>query len=282
MKQPWLETNRALWDDLVEINAASDFYDLDGFRSGRSSLRPIEVRELGPVTGRSLLHLHCHFGMDTLSWARAGARVTGVDFSPRAIERARALAEEVGVPARFVCSSTYDLPQVLDDRFDVVFLSYGVLIWLPDVERLARLVARYLVPGGTFYMVEFHPILGTFGDAGEPLRASYFHESAARRYEEAGTYAEPDDPVVRRYEEAGTYAEPDDPVVRASYEWQHPVSDVVSALCAAGLRIEFLHEFPESPWRVPLLEEIAPGHSVLRGHPNTIPLVYSIRARRAR
>ena len=204
--------------------------------------------------------------MDTLSWAREGARVTGTDFSEAAIRRARALAGEIGAEARFVQANTYEVPDVLDERFDVVFTSYGVLIWLPDIARWACVVARMLRPGGTFYMAEFHPILGTLDDANRaPLTRPYFGTS---------------DP--RRFEEAGTYAEPDDPHVRVSYEWQHPVGEVVSALAAAGLRLEFLHEFAYSPWSLPWLEESEPGRFVLPGYRDTLPIVYSIRATLAR
>jgi SAM-dependent methyltransferase len=261
----YFDANREMWDDLVEVNARSAMYDLEGFRAGRTSLRHIELEELGPVAGRDLLHIQCHFGMDTLSWAREGARVTGSDLSERAVERARALATELAIDARFVCSNSYDLPEqpeLAGERFDVVFLSYGALIWLPDMARLAAVIAHFLRPGGIFYMAEFHPLFGTFSDDGqEAFARSYFH-----------------DPDPLRYEESGSYAEPDNPTVWTSYEWQHPVGEVVSALCAAGLRLEFLHEFDASPWTVPGLEEVAPERAVVARWPGRVPLIYSIKA----
>jgi SAM-dependent methyltransferase len=163
----YLAANRALWDEWTAIHEASSFYDLEGFKAGRSGgsggsggsrLRPYEVAEVGEVGGKSLLHLQCHFGIDTLSWARLGARVTGADFSHRAIELARSIAAELDLDATFVRSDLYDLPSVLDGQFDVVYTSRGVLGWLPDLERWAAVVAHFLRPGGVFYITEIHPV----------------------------------------------------------------------------------------------------------------------------
>src|SRR4029077_17046179 len=138
----------------------SDFYDLASFKQGRNSLQSIEQEELGDVRGRSLLHLQCHFGMDTLSWARLRARVPGADYSEEAITAARSLAAELGLEARFICANLYDLPDVLDEQFDIVVSTYGVLSWLPDLPAWARVVARFLRPGGTFCIVDLHPNWG--------------------------------------------------------------------------------------------------------------------------
>src|SRR5919206_2445351 len=160
----YVESNRSLWDGWTRLHAHSEFYDLAGFKAGRSSLKDIELAEVGDVRGRSLLHLQCHFGQDTLSWARLGAEVTGVDFSTEAIRLARALNEELHIPARFIQSNIYALPDVLDERFDIVFTSYGVLAWLPDLDAWGEIVARYLKPGGFFYIVENHPLTGMVSD----------------------------------------------------------------------------------------------------------------------
>src|SRR6476646_4262988 len=169
--------NEALWDAWTAIHSTGGFYDLERFKAGGVRLRPYEIELVGDVNGRSLLHLQCHFGIDTLSWARLGARVTGADLSPAAIELARALADELGFPeARFVRSNLYDLPDVLDGRFDVVYTSRGVLGWLPDVAGWARVVAQFLAPGGTFFISEVHPIAQAFeneGVAPGELRLAY-------------------------------------------------------------------------------------------------------------
>ena len=134
----YMEANRLSWDARTPTHFKSRFYDVDGFRAGESSLNSLEIDEMGDVEGKRLLHLQCHFGMDTMSWARLGAKVTGVDFSAEAISRAKALSAELGIDAEFVVSNIYDLPDTLDGRFDVVFTSYGVLTWLPDLEPWAK------------------------------------------------------------------------------------------------------------------------------------------------
>jgi SAM-dependent methyltransferase len=159
------EANRALWNTWAPLNFASKFYDVEAFAAGRGhDLDPIARAGPGDVRGKSLLHLQCHFGMDTIRWAKHGATVTGVDFSEEAIAAARALAARMGVPATFVHSDVYELPAKLEGRFDVVFTSHGVLNWLPDLERWAQVVARFLAPGGIFYIVEAHPMMNLFND----------------------------------------------------------------------------------------------------------------------
>ena len=151
------EANRAHGDEATPIHVRSAFYDVAAFKAGKTSLQRIEIEELGDVKGKTLLHLMCHFGLDTLSWARAGALVTGVDFSSEALVQARGLAEELNIPAHFVETNIYELPSVLEERFDIVFTSYGVLCWLPDLAEWARIIARSLRQGGTFHMLEDHP-----------------------------------------------------------------------------------------------------------------------------
>ena len=157
--------NEALWDAWTAVHATGDFYDLEGFKAGGVRIRPYEIEMIGDVAGKSLLHLQCHFGIDTLSWARLGARVTGADFSPAAIELARTLAGELGIDdARFVLSNLYELRANLGGRFDVVYTSRGVLGWLPDIRSWARVVAHFLAPGGTFFISEIHPVAQAFDD----------------------------------------------------------------------------------------------------------------------
>lgn len=226
---PYLEQNRDRWDELVPIHAASEFYDLAGFRAGRCALTPIELEEVGDVSGRSLLHLQCHFGMDTLSWARRGARVTGVDFSQPAIERATALARELDLEARFLCSDIGALPPELDDSFDVVFTSRGVLCWLPDLTAWGQTIARCLVPGGRFVVFDSHPFVHTLDDetTSPELRAVHpYRSSEPFRWESSQTYTDAAVPVQNT----------------VSYEWHHGLGDIVAALTSAGLVVESLRE----------------------------------------
>lgn len=264
----YLQANRDHWNDVVPIHARSRMYDLQGFRAGQSSLDALELAEVGDVRGRSLLHLQCHFGLSSLSWARLGARVTGVDFSDQAITLARSLAEELRLPAQFVCSDIYALPQVLAEQYDVVFTSYGVLGWLPDLARWGQVIARMLAPGGTFHLIEFHPMLQTLDDAQtvqEPRpRYPYFEQAEPLRWEEDGTYAD-------------MAAHVEHPV---TYEWPHSLGEIVNALVQAGLRIESLREFPYCCYAFlpSLMEQRPDGLYWLKRHSQAVPLMFSIRA----
>lgn len=229
-----MAANRRLWDDRVDVHRRSDFYDVDGFRAGRSTLRSIELEELGDVAGRTLLHLQCHFGLDTLSLARRGARVTGVDFSEPAIALARALALELGIEARFILSNVYELTRVLHEQFDVVFTSYGVLTWLPDVAEWGRVVARFLRPGGRFVIVDQHPVAACFEEVEGRVALEYplFQK-------------EPFELLTKT-----TYAGDETlPAARANYQWSWTVGEMVSGLIDAGLRVERLRELPIECWR---------------------------------
>ncbi|MGH8056587.1 MAG: class I SAM-dependent methyltransferase [Candidatus Entotheonellia bacterium] len=185
---PYLAANQALWDIWTPYHVTSPFYNVAGFKAGRDSLDPITLAGPGDVRGKSLLHLQCHFGLDTLSWARRGATVTGVDFSEEAITTARALATELHLHATFLQSNLYDLPQHLTGHFDVVFTSYGVLGWLPELEGWAQVIAHFLKPGGIFYIVEAHPFALLFDERRDiaelRLRESYFRGPEPLREEE--------------------------------------------------------------------------------------------------
>ncbi|MFW6115486.1 MAG: class I SAM-dependent methyltransferase [Chloroflexota bacterium] len=269
------QTNRAWWDERVSLHADSAFYDVKAFKDGDLTLMDLERSELGDVAGRSLLHLQCHFGLDTLSWARLGAQVTGVDFSEEGIALARSLSEDLGIEAAFVCSDVYELPAMLSGEFDIVFTSYGVLCWLPDLVRWAEAIAHFLAPGGTFYIAETHPFALVFYDEedAEDLQVHY-------------PYFQGPEPM--RFEDAGSYAEPmAESTHRVTYEWTHTLGDVVNALISAGLQIEFLHEFPYACCRMlPFMEQdedgwwrlTPPDGSAWAG--DGVPLTFSLKARK--
>lgn len=267
----YLAANRALWNEWTPIHAKSAMYDVAGFKAGKSSLHSIELEEVGDVHGKSLLHLQCHFGLDTLSWARRGADVVGVDFSEEAIALARALSAELKIPAQFVCSDLSDLSDpsdVSDQRFDIVFTSYGVLCWLPELKRWGEVIARALKPGGAFHIVELHPVLQAFdnghGVKGLEVAHSYFHAEQPTRWEADGTYA---DPVAR--------------TTKPSFEWTHSMADILNALVGAGLSIEYLHEFPYCVYRhFPFMEQGADGWWRLPAGSPELPLMFSLKANR--
>ena len=263
--------NEELWNAWTAVHAAGDFYDLQGFKAGGIRIRPYEIELLGDVTGKSLLHLQCHFGIDTLSWARLGARVTGADLSPDAIELARVLADELGFPeARFVCSNLYDLPEALDGSFDIVYTSRGVLGWLPDIRAWARVVAHFLAPGGTFFITEAHPVMNVFeneGVAPGELRLTY-------------PYWEHREPLT--FAVKGSYADPDADVGDLTeHSWDHGLGEIVTALVDAGLRIDKLIEHPFLEWKVDFLveEEAGDDRWVLpAGSAGELPLMFSLLA----
>ena len=261
----WLEANRANWDERVPIHVRSGFYGVDVFLAGGDPLRgrPFEPEEMGDVRGKSLVHLQCHFGLDTLAWARRGATVAGLDFSQPAVEQARDLAERAGLAAEFVQSDVYDAAAVFGGRtFDIVYTGRGALVWLPDMTRWAAVVASLLKPGGFLYLSEFHPVHEMLGDDDLVVRQDYFHT----------------EPKV--WDEPGTYADLEaDTTNNVTYEWTHGLGEVVTAVIAAGLRLEFLHEFDYTGFpRWPFLEKTADEIYRLPAGMPSIPLAYSLKA----
>ncbi|HEY9373618.1 class I SAM-dependent methyltransferase [Streptomyces sp.] len=266
----WREANRARWDERVPIHVASEFYDLASFRAGKEALRDFELAEVGDVTGRSLLHLQCHIGLDTLSWARRGAaQVVGLDFSQPAVETARGLAADLGLSAdraAFVAADVYDAAEAVPDRaYDIVYTGTGALNWLPDVERWAEVAASLVAPGGFLYLAEFHPLTDVLDDeTGSRVLHDYFARDAWVDIT-PGTYADLEAETVHN----------------RSVEWQHPVGEVVSAIAAAGLRIDFLHEHEASLFpRYGTLRRDDNGYYRFPPNRARIPLMYSIRATR--
>lgn len=258
------QANQALWDEWTQIHASSVLYDLPGFKAGHSSLHALEIAEVGEVQGKSLLHLQCHFGQDTLSWARRGARVTGIDFSAQAIDLARSLSGELKIPARFIQTDLYELPRHLHETFNIVYTSYGVLAWLKDIPRWAQIAASFVRPGGRFYIAEFHPAAYVYSDAsdGWELETGYFNDG------------------VTAWPVAGSYADRGAKVQTPTcYEWNYPLGMVVTSLIEAGLVIEFLHEFDYSIY--PQFKFLVKGADGLYRPPEgmpRLPLIFSLRA----
>src|SRR3989344_6189825 len=212
----YLKANKDRWDKLTSVHANSKYYDIEGFKNGKSNLMPLEIKEVGDVKDKTLLHLQCHFGMGTLSWVREGAIATGVDLSEESINLAKQLSKDINAPANFICSDIYDLPNVLNEKFDVVFTSYGVLCWLPDLKKWAKVISHFLKPGGIFYIVEDHPFMNIF-DENFKINPSYFSK----------------EPNIQ--ESTGSYADRKSGVKTKSYQWSHPVSEIINSLVDEGL-----------------------------------------------
>jgi len=263
-----LEANRRMWDERAPIHAASRFYDLDGFRSGRSSLQPFEVEELGPVAGLDLVHLQCHIGTDTISLSRLGASMTGLDFSGPAVEAATRLAASTGADATFVQSDVYAAADVLGtSAFDLVYTGTGALCWLPDIRRWAQVVAALLRPGGRLFIREGHPMLWTIEERDDDLLAvkyPYFEQPEPLTWTEGGTYVDTDQVFEQKI----------------SHEWNHGIGEIVTALLDAGLALTGLVEHDSVAWNAfpGKMDRIAGNEWRLADRPARLAHSYTIQA----
>jgi SAM-dependent methyltransferase len=266
---PRLAANRANWDDRTDVHVRSQFYDVDAWLRDAPGPRRRELEALGDVTGRTLVHLQCHFGLDTLQFARAGASVTGLDFSSTAIDAAREIAHraELDDRATFVCANVYDAVDALDGAtFDIVYVSLGALTWLPSVDRWAEQAAALVKRGGRLFLHESHPFAWALGDDGRRVEHTYFEEPDPHVDDSGVTYTDADRPLEHQ----------------RTYEWNHSLGEITTALMVRGLRIDQLTEHdwtvcPQFPW----LERGPDDMWVIpEGRPR-IPLTYTILATRS-
>ena len=263
MVQNYIKINRKLWNDKTDVHFDSEFYDVKTFLAGRNSLNPIEINLLGDIRDKSLLHLQCHFGMDTISLSRLGAHPVGVDFSDKAIKKAKELAALCKSNATFIQSDIYRLESHLDEQFDILFTSYGAVGWLPDMNEWARIVSRYLKSGGIFVMVEFHPVLWMFSDDFSEIQYDYFNTGA----------------IVEEIQ--GTYADRNAQLNNESVSWNHPLSEVLGSLLRHGLTIDIFQEHDYSPYDCfDKVVKIEDNKYQIPGLEGKIPMLYSIRAKK--
>jgi SAM-dependent methyltransferase len=270
----FFEANKELWNQRTAVHKDSSFYDVAGFKAGANALTPIELKEVGDVKGKTLLHLQCHFGLDSLSWARLGAEVTGVDLSDKAIKEAKKLNDELDLNAKFICCNVYDLhPRNAESSktppleglgeaaFDIVFTSYGTIGWLPDLDKWAEIISHYLKPGGLFYIAEFHPVVWMFDDDFTHIKYYY------------------DNREVIVMENQPTYTDGGGNITGKEYSWNHSISEVLNALINAGLKIELFNEHMYSPYsNFANSEETEKGKWQIKGMEGKIPMVYSVKA----
>ncbi|MGV8992976.1 MAG: class I SAM-dependent methyltransferase [Flavobacterium sp.] len=258
-EENYIDINRQSWNNRVDAHLKSEFYDLENFVKGNSSLNSIELELLGDVKGKSILHLQCHFGQDSISLSRLGASVVGVDLSDKAIESANQLAKDTNSTASFICCDIYDLPNHLDRKFDVVFTSYGTIGWLPDLEKWARIVSQFLKPNGQFVFVEFHPVIWMFDDNFEKIFYRYFNSGAIIESEN-GSYADKTAEISQEY-----------------IMWNHGISEVVNNLIKNGLEIKSLNEYDYSPFNCfNKTQEFEPKKYRIEHLGDKIPMVYSV------
>lgn len=263
-----LAANRANWDDRAAIHLRSGFYDVEGWLRQARGPRHWEAEALGDVAGLRLLHLQCHFGLDTLAWARAGADVTGLDFSSAAVSAATELARCAGLAprARFVCADVHRAVEALaHETFDVVYVSLGALCWLPSVERWAGQVGALVAPGGRFYMHDDHPLAQAMAGDDTSVVRSYFEEAEPEAGDSAVSYT--DGGAAVRH--------------TRTYEWNHGIGEIVSALTRHGLGLRWLAEHDWTVWpRFPWLVADGGGRWRLPAGRPRVPLTFSLLAQR--
>lgn len=259
MEENYLDINKELWNNKTEVHIASEFYGMKEFLAGKSSLKEIELALLGDIKGKSILHLQCHFGQDSISLARMGASVVGVDFSEKAIAKAKELAIETNTDTQFVCCDVYSTPQFLDRKFDLVFTSYGTIGWLPDMDKWANVVSHFLKDNGRFIFVDFHPIVWMFDNNFTKIQYHYFNKEA----------------IVETLD--GTYADRNAPLKNKEIGWNHSLTEVMTALMANDLTINTFDEYNYSPYNCfTNMEEYEQGKFRIKQFENKIPMIYSL------
>ncbi len=260
-EQNYLEINRQSWNNRIETHLQSEFYDLDSFLGGKTSLNDVELKLLGDINGKHILHLQCHFGQDTISLTRLGAEVTGVDLADKAIQSAKKIAKDTNSNADFICCDIYDLPNHLDKQFDIVFTSYGVIGWLPDLDKWAKIISKFLRPGGKFVFVEFHPIVWMFDENFEKIAYNYSNSGA----------------IIES--ENGTYANKTASISQENVTWNHSLSEVINSLIKNEVEINSFDEYDFSPYNCfNKTIEFAPNKYRISHLDNKIPMLYSITA----
>lgn len=257
----YLSINKNLWNSRTEAHIQSAFYDVAGFLNGNSSLNSIELELLGDVKGKKILHLQCHFGQDTLSLQRLGAQVTGIDLSDKAIESAIQLAQKLNLNTTFICSDLYDLPNHLNEKFDIVFTSYGTIGWLPNLDKWAKVISHFLKPNGKFVFVEFHPVVWMFDNDFKHVAYSYFNTG----------------PIIET--ETGTYADRNAKINQEYVCWNHGLSEVFASLIKNHLEISTFKEYDYSPYNCfNETVEFELKKYRIKHFDNKIPMVYAIEA----
>ncbi len=259
--EKYFEANKQAWDRRTTIHKDSAFYDVPSFINGKTTLNEAELKALGDVQSKTLLHLQCHFGLDTLSWARKGALVTGIDFSEEAIKYGRQLSDDLNIEAIFIACNVYDLPKHLNQQFDIVFTSYGVLGWLPDLDTWASVVAHHLKPGGIFFLAEFHPIVWMMDEQFERIKYAYHNKEI----------------IIEN--QSGTYADRLADISYKEYSWNHSLSEVINSLIKNGLQIVGLDEYPYSYYNCfNQLEQGVDGFWRVKGMGDKMPMMYGLKA----
>lgn len=261
MKKELVNINKQTWNKRVEEHIKSDFYGLSDFLNGKSALDQLDLDLLGDIKGKKVLHLQCHFGMDTLSLARLGAQVVGVDISDVAIQKAKELSCQIGIKVEFICCDISDLPQYLDGDFDIIYTSYGVVNWLPDLNAWGNVINHFLSPVGFFLMIEFHPILWMFDEEYKNIKYPYSSKEIYRAFEPSYTGDSTENLEV--------------------INWIYGLSDIFNGLMNNGLKITTFQEYDYSPYNLSNLFVGDNGKYRVKGKEKLFPLLFSLIAKKA-
>lgn len=257
----YIHFNKIAWNSKTEVHINSEFYDMSGFLNGKSTLNDIELELLGDISNKKILHLQCHFGQDTMTFSRMGALATGIDLSDKAIDKAVELAQKLQLNTTFICCDIYDTPEYIDEKFDIVFTSYGTIGWLPDLNKWAKVISHFLKPNGSFIMVDFHPFVWMYDNDFKEVFYNYFNI----------------EPIIE--EQTGTYADRNSAIETKTFGWNHPISDILNSLIRSGLEINCFNEYDYSPYNCfNPTEEIEPNKFRITHFGNKIPMIYAIKA----
>lgn len=255
----YIDLNKQTWNNKVDVHVVSDFYELENFMNGKNTLPQTDLVALGDVKGKSILHLQCHFGQDSLSLARLGAKVTGVDFSDKAIQKAKELNTQLGLDAEFICCDVYETLEHITQQYDIIYTSYGTIGWLPDLDKWSNVISKALKPSGKFVFFEFHPVIWMYDDNFEEVFYNYFKS----------------EPIKEEF--TGTYANKNSEIVNKTISWNHSLSEVFQALLKQNISIEHFEEFNYSNYNCfSHTEEFEPGKFRIQKFENKIPMMYSI------
>lgn len=257
--EKYFEINKNNWNNRVPVHLDSEFYDQKSFLNGKNSLPEIDINLLGNIKDKSILHLQCHFGQDSISMARMGAKVTGIDLSDKAIDEAKKINSTLNLDAKFICCNVYDTLQNIDEQFDIVYTSYGTIGWLPDLDKWANVISKSLKPGGKLIFVEFHPFVWMFDDDFKEIKYHYHNEK----------------PIME--EESGTYANKEADIKTDYVGWNHSLSEVFTSLIKHGLEIQHFKEYDYSPYNCfNETIEFEKEKYRIKLFGNKIPMVYSL------
>ncbi|MCG8474838.1 MAG: class I SAM-dependent methyltransferase [Cytophagales bacterium] len=256
----FISVNKSLWNEKTPYHLESDFYDNDSFLEGRNSLNEIELALLEDVKGKKILHLQCHFGQDTLSFARMGAQVTGIDFSDKAIQVANRMAEKLDLDAQFICCNVLEIDKHITGQFDLIYTSYGAICWLPELDTWAKNISKMLKPDGKFMIVEFHPAVWMFDYDFKKVNYSYFNRDA----------------IIE--EEEGTYAKTDAPIKHEAYNWNHSIGELVRSLTSQDFLIDHFEEYDYSPYDCFKHTVRSEKGFQIKGIEGKLPIIYSLTA----